>query len=164
MKVVADFSHFVCVCERLLEDREGDLATIMTRAIHVHGRVGHEEGPQVSDPRAPEWAPHVERHFDWWTMMRKTARARGAESFTFTPEFGPPGYMQTLPFTRQPVADLRRLKALLPRTRLLEQFLLAVRVPHARLRFRIIGHRRYFSNRFGLPGRQQPAPGGYGHP
>lgn len=106
LKLVSDFSHFVCVAERLLEDREGDLASAIARTIHVHGRVGYEEGPQVPDPRAPEWRNHLERHFAWWGLMRKAAKARGDARFTFTPEFGPPDYMHTLPFTRQPVADL----------------------------------------------------------
>lgn len=106
LKICADFSHFCCVCERMLEDVEGDLATCISRSIHIHGRVGHEEGPQVSDPRAPEWAGHVERHLTWWDLIRKARIASGADSMTFTPEFGPPHYMATLPYTRQPVADL----------------------------------------------------------
>ena len=32
-------------------------------------------------------------------------RAAGAELLTFTPEFGPAPYLQTLPYTQQPVAD-----------------------------------------------------------
>ena len=34
---------------------------------------------------------------------------------TFTPEFGPPGYMPTLPYTKQPVADLWELNAWMAR-------------------------------------------------
>jgi hypothetical protein len=31
------------------------------------------------------------------------------EHFTLTPEFGPDGYLPTLPFTNQPVADLLQI-------------------------------------------------------
>jgi hypothetical protein len=34
---------------------------------------------------------------------------QGADVLTFTPEFGPPGYMPVLPYTKQPVADLWEL-------------------------------------------------------
>ena len=106
LHINADFSHFVNVCESLLDDQQEDLALCIARARHLHGRIGHEEGPQVNDPRAPEWAAQVAAHFGWWDEIVRTRLAAGAESFTFNPEFGPPNYMQTLPHTRQPVADL----------------------------------------------------------
>lgn len=102
----ADFSHFACVSESLLEDQPENLAICISRARHVHGRVGHEEGPQVSDPRAPEWAPHLAAHEAWWDEIVRARLKAGAEIFTFNPEFGPPNYMPTLPHTRQPVSDL----------------------------------------------------------
>lgn len=102
----ADFSHFACVSESLLEDQPENLAICISRARHVHGRVGHEEGPQVSDPRAPEWAPHLAAHEAWWDEIVRARLKAGAEIFTFNPEFGPPNYMPTLPHTQQPVSDL----------------------------------------------------------
>lgn len=102
----ADFSHFASVCESLLEDQAEDMALCISRARHLHGRIGHEEGPQVNDPRAPEWGPQVAAHEAWWDEIVRTRFAAGAEYFTFNPEFGPPNYMPTLPHTRQPVADL----------------------------------------------------------
>ena len=102
----ADFSHFANVCESLLEDQREDMALCISRARHLHGRIGHEEGPQVNDPRAPEWAAQVAAHFAWWDEIVRARFHAGAECFTFNPEFGPPNYMATLPHTRQPVADL----------------------------------------------------------
>lgn len=102
----ADFSHFVCVSESLLEDQAEDLALCISRARHVHGRVGYEEGPQVNDPSAPEWAAHLAAHEAWWDEIVRTRLRAGADVFTFNPEFGPPNYMPTLPHTGQPVADL----------------------------------------------------------
>jgi hypothetical protein len=106
LKVTADLSHWCVVCESLLDDMTDDVDLACERALHVHGRVGYEEGPQVPDPRAPEYQRHVERHEEWWDRMVQAARRSGRTLFTFTPEFGPPGYMHTLPYTRQPVADL----------------------------------------------------------
>jgi hypothetical protein len=42
----------------------------------------------------------------WWREVAVSARARGLDSLAIDPEFGPPGYMQTLPYTQSPVADL----------------------------------------------------------
>ena len=52
LKLCCDFSHWVCVCERLLEDQRRVIALCAERAWHVHARVGYPQGPQVSDPRA----------------------------------------------------------------------------------------------------------------
>lgn len=102
----ADFSHFVCVSESLLEDQQEALSLCIERARHVHGRIGHEEGPQVNDPRAPEWERQVAAHEAWWEEIVRVRRRAGASYFSFNPEFGPPTYMPTLPFSNQPVANL----------------------------------------------------------
>lgn len=106
LHINADFSHFVNVCESLIEDQVEDMRLCISRARHVHGRIGHEEGPQVNDPRAPEWSRQVAAHEAWWGEIVRTRLKAGAENFTFNPEFGPPNYMPTLPHTCQPVADL----------------------------------------------------------
>jgi sugar phosphate isomerase/epimerase len=102
----ADFSHFCNVCESLLEDQTEDMALCIARSRHLHGRVGHEEGPQVNDPRAPEWARQLAAHEAWWAEIIRARQQAGAAFFTFNPEFGPPNYMPTLPYTCQPVSDL----------------------------------------------------------
>jgi len=106
LKLNADFSHWCCVCESLLEDQAENVAKACEQTIHIHGRIGHAEGPQVSDPRAPEYARELEVHMGWWEKICKARKESGAEWLTFTPEFGPPGYMPTLPFTKQPVTDV----------------------------------------------------------
>jgi len=109
LHITADFSHFVCVCERLLSSDSalaGALELCLSRTRHIHGRVGYEEGPQVSDPRAPEWAEHVEAHEAWWKAIAHARFAAGAKYLSFHPEFGPPNYMQTEPYSRKPAADL----------------------------------------------------------
>lgn len=109
LKVTADLSHFVCVCERLLETEGAIIAQIAERSIHLHARVGFEEGPQVPDPRAPEYQPHLEAHEAWWRLIWEAQRKSGARESTLTPEFGPPNYQHTLPYTRQPLADVEEV-------------------------------------------------------
>ncbi len=106
VKLNADFSHFVVATESLLERFEPQMARIISRCFHIHGRVGYHESPQVSDPRAPEFQPFVERHEQWWDAIKAAREADGTETLYFAPEFGPPGYMPTLPYTQQPVASL----------------------------------------------------------
>ena len=106
LRINADFSHWCCVSGSLLQDQEPALRLASSRASHVHGRVGYEEGPQVPDPRAPEYARHLQQHEAWWSWIIAEHRKTGKKALTFTPEFGPPNYMHTLPYTQQPVADL----------------------------------------------------------
>jgi hypothetical protein len=101
LKINADLSHWCCVTESMLEDHAAVIELASQHTIHIHCRVGYENGPQVSDPRAPEWAAHLARFESWWKMML----ASGNE-VTVTPEYGPPSYMQTTPFENKPVADL----------------------------------------------------------
>jgi hypothetical protein len=71
---------------------------------HINARVGHAEGPQVNDPRAPEWADAVKIHFAWWDQVVAPKRKEG-KIVTVLTEFGPPDYLPTLPYTRQPLAN-----------------------------------------------------------
>jgi sugar phosphate isomerase/epimerase len=106
MRLTADFSHWCCVHESLLHDQPEALSAAIERADYIHARVGHIEGPQISDPRAPEWQTELETHFAWWLRIADAHRKRGTEHLAVCPEFGPPPYMQTLPCTRQPVASV----------------------------------------------------------
>ncbi len=106
LKIVADYSHWVNVCERLPDDQADALELANQRAIHIHGRVGYEEGPQVPDPAAPEYAAQLKWHETHWQRIRQLHQERGADALTFTPEYGPPRYLHTLPHTDAPVADL----------------------------------------------------------
>ncbi|MFD2615308.1 sugar phosphate isomerase/epimerase family protein [Paenibacillus gansuensis] len=106
LKIAADFSHWVCVCESLLEDHAAALELACERAIHIHARVGFAEGPQVPDPSAPEYALERQAHYDWWKRIVTLHTERGKQALTITPEFGPIPYMHAVPHTRTPLADL----------------------------------------------------------
>ncbi|HVO43160.1 MAG TPA: hypothetical protein VMT34_11070 [Aggregatilineales bacterium] len=106
LKLLADYSHWVNVCERLPDDQAEALALANQRVIHIHGRVGYEQGPQVPDPAAPEYARQRAWHEDQWRKILQIRQQAGDSTMTFTPEYGPPDYLHTLPYTHVPVADL----------------------------------------------------------
>jgi sugar phosphate isomerase/epimerase len=108
LKLCCDFSHWVCVAERIeWDDSTGSILKLCAKhCLHIHSRVGYGEGPQVPDPAAPEYQPQVEAHEKWWDVIWESQKQRGLAFSTVTPEFGPPGYLHTLPYTDAPVADL----------------------------------------------------------
>jgi hypothetical protein len=106
LRVTCDFSHWVCVCERLLPDLGETIALAAQHCHHLHARVGFAEGPQVPDPSAPEYAAELAAHEAWWDQVWQSQEQRGFTDSTLTPELGPPPYMHTLPHTGVPVADL----------------------------------------------------------
>jgi sugar phosphate isomerase/epimerase len=104
LRLTLDISHWCNVSESLLEDQPKTVALALSRTDHIHSRVGHSEGPQVSDPRAPEWKSAVDAHFAWWDKVVAIKKQQG-KVLTMLTEFGPPSYMPTIPFTNLPVAD-----------------------------------------------------------
>lgn len=106
LKLNADFSHWCVVTESMMEDQDELMELATARSIHIHARVGHAEGPQVSDPRAPEFADALRRHEAWWDMVRAAMEKRGEKTMAVTAEFGPVPYQPALPYTGMPVADI----------------------------------------------------------
>lgn len=104
LRITLDISHWCVVHESLLGNQKETIKMVLDRVDHIHSRVGHPEGPQVSDPRAPEWADALNAHLAWWDQVIERKKSKG-ERMTILTEFGPPDYMPTLPYTRQPVAD-----------------------------------------------------------
>jgi hypothetical protein len=107
LRLTCDFSHWCVVTERLILDQEHELLDLCANHVHhIHGRVGYAQGPQVPDPRAPEYAAELAAHERWWDELWKAMRARAFDTATFTPESGPDGYLHVMPFTQAPVAEL----------------------------------------------------------
>ena len=132
LKVNCDLSHWCCVCEHVFDATSArddwwpaTLALVAEHCHFVHCRVGHAEGPQVNDPEAPEHAKDVDAHFGWWrTIWQAQAARAGAPPVVWAePEFGPPPYMQTLPFTNEPVSDWWKINS---------RLMVRIRSEHAR--------------------------------
>jgi sugar phosphate isomerase/epimerase len=104
-RLAFDMSHWCNVCETLLEDQEDTLWSIVPSVVHLHARVGHAQGPQVGDPRAPECRDALDAHLKWWDRIVRSRRDAGSATLTITPEFGPPPYFPTLPWTQAPVGN-----------------------------------------------------------
>lgn len=116
LKLTCDFSHWVVVMERQLDDDRDAVLEVAKHAHHIHARVGYDQGPQVPHPAAPEYAAALASHQRCWEAIWDTQHAAGRPTTTMTPEFGPDGYLHTLPFTQQPVADLWQINAWMGKT------------------------------------------------
>lgn len=110
LSLTADLSHFCVVAERVFGPEDTDWAGIMRilapHIRHIHARVGYSQGPQVPDPRAPEYAADLAAHEVWWDQVIETQASRGVRFVTMEPEHGTDGYQQRLPYTGVEVANL----------------------------------------------------------
>ncbi|GGR19468.1 hypothetical protein GCM10008957_34970 [Deinococcus ruber] len=106
VRLTLDLSHWVLVCERLPDDQQTALQAAAQACVHLHARVGSEQAPQLNDPRAPEHARLVAWFEAQWRRVWQAQQARGDAVSTLTPEFGPPDYQPTLPYTGAVISDL----------------------------------------------------------
>jgi sugar phosphate isomerase/epimerase len=107
IKLTADYSHWCCVSESMLDRNHDDVSLCNRHVVHIHGRVGFPGGPQVNDPRAPENAVYLDAHERWWDEIVARHVASNSPTISFDPEFGPPPrYMPSAPYTGEPTADL----------------------------------------------------------
>lgn len=105
LRITLDISHWCNVAESWLDDQQDAVNLAISRTDHIHARIGFQEGPQISDPRVPEWKEALDRYTGWWQRVIDHRREDGWEEFTVTPEFGPFPYMTILPFTKQPITN-----------------------------------------------------------
>ncbi len=105
LALTADLSHWCCACESLLEEQPSTMARTFPHVRHIHARVGHAQGPQAADFRAPEYARELAAHLGWWDSIVAMRRAAGAPLMTLTPEFGPAPYTPALPYQATLVSD-----------------------------------------------------------
>lgn len=109
LRMVSDYSHFTTVseCDTTDPNLNAVIGSLAPYMWHVHGRVGYDHGPQVNDPRAPEWAAYTQGFEAWWDdILEKQMKNEKIKDLTFTPEHGPPNYQPTLPYTQQAIADI----------------------------------------------------------
>ena len=109
LRICLDISHWCTVHESLLENQTEAVDLAISRADHIHSRVGYPEGPQVADPRAPEWEHTLNTHLAWWDKIVETHRQKGTNRsggpVTITTEFGPAPYMPLMPYTQLPIGN-----------------------------------------------------------
>lgn len=105
LKLALDLSHWVCVSESYLEDQQEAVDLAIKHAFHLHARVGHLEGPQVTDPRAAENKTALDHHLQWWDKWIAHVKATGRTECTITPEFGPYPYLSYQINTLEPIAS-----------------------------------------------------------
>jgi sugar phosphate isomerase/epimerase len=103
--ITADFSHWVCVTESMLENFGPALKLAIQNTVHIHARVGYEEGPQVTDPRATQWQYAVEVFSGWWDEIVAVNKQQHRPILTITTEFGPAPYLVHHPATGAPLVD-----------------------------------------------------------
>jgi len=101
LRIGFDVSHWCAVAESYLHNQKENVDLAIGRADHIHARVGFPEGPQIPDPRVPEWQEAVNIHMGWWERIIERNKNEGKELFSITSEFGPFPYMPILPFTQQ---------------------------------------------------------------
>jgi sugar phosphate isomerase/epimerase len=106
LRLTCDFSHWVVVLERQLDDDWDAVLEVANHVHHIHARVGYDQGPQVPHPAAPEYSNALTSHQRYWEAIWSAQLAAEYSCTTMTPEFGPDGYLHTIPFTQQPVADV----------------------------------------------------------
>lgn len=124
LRLTVDLSHWTCVCERLFDlNHPADRAMLQTIAAHtdyLHARVGTPQSPQIPDPRTPEALPTVEEFESWWRLILEVQGQAGTKQMMICPEFGPPPYQPTDPYSGKPAADLEAvcnwMAARLPQT------------------------------------------------
>jgi hypothetical protein len=99
LKVNADLSHWVCVCERIFKasDPRDDwwpavLSLLASHCHLIHARIGYAEGPQIPDPRNSRWSNEVSAHLDWWEHIWMSQSDRGVRRCIVEPEHGPEPY------------------------------------------------------------------------
>jgi hypothetical protein len=96
VSLTLDVSHWFCVSESYLEDQQEALDLAISRARHVHARIGHTQASQVADPAWSEYQDALEAHLKVWDQWISNKKKEGIEVCSITPEFGPPPYLTIL--------------------------------------------------------------------
>jgi len=105
LRITLDISHWCNTAESFLADQMDVVDLAISRTDHIHSRVGYPEGPQITDPRAPEWKEALDFHLQCWDKVIAIKKKESAELMTITSEFGAPPYLPLLPYTKQPVVS-----------------------------------------------------------
>ena len=108
LKICADYSHLMCVAEVDTTDPvlNHALDFLHPSVIHTQCRVGYDHGPQVVDPRLPEWIHYMEGSETWWDKIWKSQLEQGFEYTTMIAEHGAPTYQACKPGSDEPLGHI----------------------------------------------------------
>jgi len=106
LKLNLDISHWMVVHESDLSDQQERLNKLFKNVHHIHGRVGYEEGPQVTNPQDERWQEHLINHTKLWQKVVDNAVSREDDILTITPEFGPFPYAHVHPDSNEHLTDI----------------------------------------------------------
>ncbi|KAK8870139.1 hypothetical protein IAR55_000709 [Kwoniella newhampshirensis] len=95
LRLTSDVSHWVLVCERLLDEHDADIA-LMKEIV-----------PNCPEPDHESFAPEKAFFYSFWRKVIDFHRAAGQkETFAFVPEYGPYPYHSIFsPRTNSAIAD-----------------------------------------------------------
>lgn len=105
LKLTADFSHWTCVSESMLENQPEALNLGILHTHHIHARVGSSQSPQVVDPKDSNYDIEMNTFMEWWKAMYTNAIKKGLSQLTITPEYGPLPYALRKPYSNTLLAD-----------------------------------------------------------
>lgn len=105
LKLTADFAHWTCVAETLLENQEAAVQKAIDRTYHMHMRVGSTQSSQVQDPRDENYSNELNQFMKWWLAMMENAANANRTFFTILPEHGPFPYGIYHKDTKNPIED-----------------------------------------------------------
>ncbi|KAF2962693.1 hypothetical protein GQX73_g10880 [Xylaria multiplex] len=93
LKITADFSHWVVVGERLLDQAEEDreiLDRVIPHVHHIHTRIGTTQSSQCPAPLDPAFTAEREFFENIWVRIVKYRVEKDPNAvITFVPEYGP---------------------------------------------------------------------------
>ncbi|BCS27086.1 uncharacterized protein APUU_60134A [Aspergillus puulaauensis] len=92
LKVTVDVSHWVVVCERLLnqEEDQNSLGILIAHVHHIHARIGTTQASQCPEPLNTAFAAEREFFEGFWIDIVKAKQREDPRCrITWVPEYGP---------------------------------------------------------------------------
>ncbi|KAL7650398.1 hypothetical protein ACMYSQ_010182 [Aspergillus niger] len=93
LRITADISHWVVVCERLLDQGEEDreiLDRVIPHVRHIHARMGTTQSSQCPEPLNPAFSAERQFFENLWLRIVKLRQQTDYNCrITWVPEYGP---------------------------------------------------------------------------
>lgn len=91
IRLCADFSHWTCVSESLLDDQHEAVERAIQHSDYVHARIGHSQGAQVCRP--DHTSAESGAFLAWWHGIVAARQLGNTPVLRVDPEYGPAPYM-----------------------------------------------------------------------